>query len=292
MITKKALDTEIENLIGLSNLVNAFEEIAAVRVKRTRDSVLINRAFSSEIHEIFVEVITSYKKQVESFMKRKRKKNLKNLSFLNRNGKTLYLLLLANTGLYGGIINKTFDLFLKSKMDKNYDIAIIGKLGLSMWKKQKISGKYYYFDFPDQRVDDNKLKEIINFIINYEKIIIFYGQFRNMINQEPTYSDITGNTMTENQIQKGGQVKYFFEPSIEIIMEFFEKQIFASIFEQVMRESQLAKIASRLTALDKATENIDKELALLKFQNTRLSHQIQNKKQLETFSTRLLWNKS
>ena len=291
MISKKILDQEIENLIGLSNLVNAFEEIAATRIKRTRDSVLINRAYSSEIHEIFIDVILSYKRQVETFMRMRKKKSLKNLTFLNKNGRTLYLLISANTGLYGGIIKRTFDLFLKSKRDQNCDIAIIGKLGLSMWKEHHFKDRYYYFDFPDQRVDDTKLREIINFIINYEKIIVFYGQFQNLIKQEATFSDISGNVLSENESQKGPQVKYFFEPSLERIMEFFEKQIFASIFEQTVRESQLAKIASRLTALDRATENIDKELEKLKFQYTRLTHQIQNKKQLETFSTRLLWNK-
>lgn len=291
MISKKALDQEIENLVGLSSLVNAFEEIAATRIKRTRDSVLINRTYSGEIHEIFVDVITSYKRQVDSLMRKRRKKNLKNLTFLTKNGKALYLIISANTGLYGGIVKRTFDLFLKSKRDQNYDIAIVGKLGLSMWKERHIKDKYFYFDFPDQTVDDTRLRELINFIINYEKIIIFYGQFQNLIKQEATFSDISGNALDESQSQKGHEIKYYFEPSLERIMEFFEKQIFASIFEQTMRESQLAKIASRLTALDRATENIDKELEKLKLQNTRLTHQIQNKKQLETFSTRLLWNK-
>lgn len=82
-----------------------------------------------------------------------------------------------------------------------------------------------------------------------------------------------------------------FEPSLEKILEFFEKQIFASIFEQTMRESQLAKTASRLTTLDTASENIIKKLSIVTSEKNRTFHRQQNKKQLETFSSRRLWGK-
>ena len=68
MITKKVLQTEIENLIGLSNMVRSYEEIAAGRIKKSRTSVLRNRTFMSEINGIFEEVIYSYKKQVDYLM--------------------------------------------------------------------------------------------------------------------------------------------------------------------------------------------------------------------------------
>ena len=39
-------------------------------------------------------------------------------------------------------------------------------------------------------------------------------------------------------------------------MEFFEAEIFASLFEQTIFESQLAKFASRMTSLELRVENI------------------------------------
>ena len=290
MLTKKIVEIEIENLIGLSNMVLAYEEIAASRIKNSRSSVINNRSFMAEIREIFEEVVSSYKKQIEKLMKTRKIKTLDQLSFVNKNGKTLYLLISANTGLYGGLIKKTFDLFVEKSKDKNVDKAIIGRLGLSMWQETKIKEKYYYFDFPDQSVDTSKLREILIFLLNYEKVIIFYGQFHNLIKQEATFSDISGNPRPE-QTKTNEIVKYFFEPSLEKILEFFEKQIFASIFEQTMRESQLAKTASRLTTLDKASENIEKELVKATSLRNRNIHYEQNKKQLQTFSSRLLWRR-
>lgn len=291
MITKEVLENEIANLIGLNDMVKSYEEIAASRIRRTRDSVLRDREFVNEIHDIYEQVIFSYKKQVEALMKSKKIKDPSKYAFINKNGKTLYIFISANTGLYGNLIKRTFELFLKTPKDENYDIAIIGKLGLTLWKESKLNQKYIYFDFPDQSVDEKGLEEILKFIISYQKTIVFYGEFQNFIKQNATFSDISGHALTE-KIENREPVKFFFEPSLEKILEFFEKQIFASIFEQTIRESQLAKIASRLTSLDSATENIDKQLISMKNQKNRIAHQSQNRKQLETFSSSSLWGKT
>lgn len=288
MITKKLLESEIENLEGLNDMIKAYEEIAASRIMHSRQTVLANRSFIDEISEIFEEVLASYKKQVDELIKKNKKSG--DFSFANKNGKTLYLLVSANTGLYGSIVKRTFDLFVDNSRDQNVDKAIIGKLGLTMWQHTKIKDKYFYFDFPDQNVDEQLLKQILDFIVSYEKVIIFYGRFQNLVTQDPIYSNISGNTHT-GQKTPHENVRYMFEPSLEKILEFFEKQIFASIFEQTMRESQLAKTASRLTTLDTASENIIKKLSIVTSEKNRTFHRQQNKKQLETFSSRRLWGK-
>lgn len=291
MITKKVLEGEINNLVGLNNMIQAYEEIAASRIMHSRESVLTNREYIDELNLIFQEVISSYRKQVDELLKNKKKKKLGELTFMAKNGKTLYLLISANAGLYGSLVKRTFDLFVENSSTPNSDKAIVGKLGLSMWQQTKNKDQYYYFDFPDQSVDDDSLKKILDFIVNYEKIIIFYGRFQNLVNQEATFSDISGNTNMSQQSNNQPSQRYLFEPSLAKILEFFEKQIFASIFEQTVRESQLAKIASRLTTLDQASDNISKKLALVTEEKGRTLHRQQNKKQLETFASRRLWGR-
>lgn len=290
MITKKVLESEIDNLEGLNNMVKAYEEIAASRIVHSRELVLTNRSFIDELTLIFSLVIASYRKRVNELIKQKKVKNINELTFLQKNGKTLNLLISANTGLYGTLVRRTFDLFVENSKKTNADKAIIGKLGLSLWQQTKQKDKYYYFDFPDQNVDDESLKKVLEFLISYEKVVIFYGRFQNLVTQNATYSDISGNVFTEKDAPKN-LVRYVFEPSLEKIMEFFEKELFASIFEQTMRESQLAKIASRLTTLDSASENIIKKLDIMTNEKNITTHRHMNKKQLETFSSRTLWGK-
>lgn len=291
MISKNDLELQIGNLVQLNSMITTYEEIAASRIKQSRESVLRSRSFMSDISLVFFEVIASYRKQVDILMKKRNVTNLKDLSFINKNGKTLYLLISANTGLYGNITQRTFDLFISNlKKETNpVDIAIIGKLGEGMWQSEKMKSRYLYFDFPDQNVNQDMLKRILDFIISYKKVVVFYGKFQSLVSQDPTFSDVTGTTPPSEQPTDEQAVKYLFEPSLEKVLEFFEKQIFESLFEQVVRESQLAKISSRMTTLNKATDNIKNQLTTLTSQRNRIYHQNQNKKQLQTFSSRVLW---
>src|SRR3989344_3163105 len=289
MITKKQVNSEIDYLITLRSILESYEEIAASKMARIRSSVLASRDFLLEINTVFQEVKSSYKEEIEKLMKRKKIKNPKELTFLNRNGKTLYLLISANTGLYGDLIKKAYDLFIESlKRDNVRDAAIIGKLGYQFFEGEKINTSVSYFDFPDDRIDSEKLKKIIEHIIQYRKVLVFYELFNNIIDQKPIITNISGDPLSyENSGMKG--VRYFFEPSLEKIMVFFEKEIVASIFEQTILESELAKFASRMIALDESADNTRNKLKEILLHKERLRPQKNNKEQAEKFSYISLW---
>ena len=78
----------------------------------------------------------------------------------------------------------------------------------------------------------------------------------------------------------GPQVPYIFEPSLETILQFFETEIFASMFEQIVREGELAKNASRVISMDQADINIKLKIKNLKLIALRSRHEKANKKQL------------
>ena len=90
----------------------------------------------------------------------------------------------------------------------------------------------------------------------------------------------------------GGQIKikYFFEPEVQKILAFFEKEIFASILEQTVREFELAKLSSRVVGLDKAIDHIDEELKKTIFKRNAFLHAESNRKQIQTFSSMSLWD--
>ncbi len=70
---------------------------------------------------------------------------------------------------------------------------------------------------------------------------------------------------------------------------FFEKEIFASMLDQTVRESQLAKFASRMVALNRAGENIKSSLDISVIQKRVIDHALANKKQLNAISSISLW---
>lgn len=87
------------------------------------------------------------------------------------------------------------------------------------------------------------------------------------------------------------EVKYFFEPSLEQILVFFEEEIFSAVFEQAVHESELAKYASRMVTLDKATQNIRNRVKKVDMMRRLISHRTMNKKQQDSLTGVMLWGK-
>lgn len=287
MVTKKELTRESEFLTTLRTILETYEEIAATRMARIRSSVLGSRDFLLEINAIFQQVKTSYRAQVELLMKNKRIKDPSKLTFIKRNGKVLYVFISANTGLYGEIVRRTYEVFIENLKKEPGDVAILGKLGLEFFNSEKTQIPVTYFEFPDNRMDNEVVQKIVEFIIQYEKVLVFYEQFNNVISQSPIVTNISGDPLPW---EKGGpQARYFFEPSLEKIMEFFEKEIFASIFQQTIFESELAKFAARMVSLDFASQNTKTKLKEVTMARQRIKHQENNKRQLEKFASMKLW---
>jgi F-type H+-transporting ATPase subunit gamma len=287
MITKRELTNETDFFTTLQTILETYEEIAATRMGRIRSSVLKSRDFLLEINTIFQQVKISYRAQIESLMRQKRIKDSSKLTFIQRNGKTLYVLISANTGLYGEIIRRTYDTFIATLKKEPSDVAILGRLGMEIFNEEKINVPLAYFAFPDDRIENTAVQKIVEHIVKYEKVLVFYEQFNNVISQSPIVTNISGDPLPW---EKGGPtVKYFFEPSLEKIMEFFEKEIFSSIFQQTIFESQLAKFAARMVSLDTASENTKSKLKQVILAKNRLKHQEENKKQTEKFASMSLW---
>lgn len=297
MINKKEILEEVDRLSGLREMVESYEEIAASRMRRIRDSVLKTREFLSGINQIFHQVQLSYKDEVLRLMKHKKIKDPSKITYLKRNGKTVYVLLSANTGLYGSIIRSTFNLFLENIKKEACDVVIIGKLGKAMFEDEKLNVPMTSFDFPDNVIDYEIFRKIIEHILQYEKIVVFHGQFQTVITQKPAMSNISDNQLQEEEVDTISQnkkihIKYLFEPSLEKIMAFFETEIFSSIFEQTLHESHLAKFSSRMVVLDSAVENIKNKITKVNLEWQRLKHRSGNRKQLGRLSGMSLWGKT
>lgn len=287
MITRREVTEEFNRVSTFKSILETYEEIAASRMQNARTSVLSGRSFIEELNYIFQQVKSSYRDEVLKRMHKKKINDPKELTFIERNGKTLFLLLSSNTGLYGDIVRKTFNLFFEVIKKEKADAAIVGRVGLEYLKNTGSKISYTFFNMPDSSVNNEDLKKIIQYIIQYEKVFVVYGRFQNVITQEPIVTSISGDPLAETQ--DAPKVKYFFEPSLDKIMQFFEAEIFASLFEQTIYESQLAKFASRMTSLELRVENISDILKDITLEKEKVRHRIMNKKQLETFSSMSLW---
>ena len=276
----KDVKSSIEELSTLKSLVQAYEEIASMRMKNTRDSVLKNRKFINELNEIFEEVRISYIEELRE-MASKRKAKDGTITLLSHNGKTVAVFLSASVGLFGDIISKTFELFAEEVRKGEVEAAIVGRYGLNLFQAEFPNTPYTYFELADSGFKSEDLDQIIKHVVQYEEIHVYYGSFVNVIRQTPEMLVVSAE-IDISEKREGEKKGYIFEPSLEEILMFFETQIFASLFDQTVRESQLAKYASRFMAMNRAEENIRRSLKDLRLNAMRFAHNKRNKDQINS----------
>jgi|SRR3989344_6350492 len=283
MTNKKLITIEKEGLLGLKSLVEVYEEVAAIRMQKVRGAVLQSRLFMAGLLEVFVKVREAYRKLPD-----------KPATARRLNGRAVAVFVSANAGLYGDIVDRTFEVFSEYVRQEKPDVVVLGRLGVKMMGDKLSEVLYNYFDFSDDGIDVESFDLVMRYLIQFEKIVVFHGQFKTILTQVPVRTDVSGEGVAVEQVGLAEKAvreegHYLFEPSVEDIARVFEGEILASIFEQSLHESQLSKFASRMLALDRSLENIDKRMQVVRVAERQVAHKIRNHKQLTTISGMTLW---
>ena len=288
MAQRKKVLEDLEALNSLKNLAESYEEVAVVRMQKIRDSVLKTRAFLAELSDVFVDLKSSYEREIKQLLQMRKDGDKTILNVLQKNGKTLMVYLSSNGKLYGAVTQKTYRLFIQELKAQTgpVDLVVIGTSGKELLDNSGIKREYEFYDIPDTSVDLTHIKGLMSKFLQYEKVYVYYGKFGNVVTQDPIATSISGEEIFESEAKKIDlrEDKFIFEPTLEKIFHFFETQIMANLFSQTLLENQLARHASRVNAMEEALINVEIESKRLNLVKNRLKHQSMNKKQLETIS--------
>lgn len=293
---KSQLLEQVDLVEALNVLAHAYEEISVIRMQKVRTSVMSTRAFLQKLAEIFYDVKSNYRREILALMQSKnRGKKHFTFSTITKNSKTANVMISSNARLYGDIARKVFNLFIDEiQKDMNVDVVIVGRLGKDYYDGQeKAKKEYKYFEIPDNNPTIADLKPLVQALMVYEKVNVFYGQFTNLMTQQAMASSVSGDQpFGQDQALQGQQEKYtfFFEPSLEKVLNFFEHQVFGSLLKQTVHESELARLASRARAMESAISNIEKEEGILLTETRRFKKRRDDKKRLEGLSGIALWS--
>lgn len=283
-LDKKRITALLSELEVLQGIVQTYGEIASIRMKTTRESVISTREFLSALQDIFEDVRASYAKEIGHFLQNPRRKTKKGLTLLSHNGKSVAVLLSSNSGLYGDIVHRTFRVFLKEAQQQNSEVTIIGKQGASLYEHFMPNKPYTFFALPDYGFSREQMAQIMEHIVQYSQVYLYFGQFENVLRQKPVKFELAAELDLSHPERFHSKREYLFEPSLEKILQFFEKEIFASLFTQTVRESQLSKFASRILAMDQAMDRIKEQRSKYILAKHSAAHRLHDRKQLNSLS--------
>lgn len=293
MKRNKTIKEDIDLLDTLKSLCTSYEELSVIKMQKIRTFVLATRQFNVKLSDVYVNVKTSYQRQVSELMKKKHITDPKKFVRTVKNGRSVAVFISANTKLHGPIVEEIFKDFKTFIATGTSDIMIIGKLGRELYEKMSTSSvkkNYLYFEIPDMDINLEDLKSIVYHLLQYEHITVFYGQYDSMLKQVAQRSNITGDIVIQESTETQPN-QFLFEPTLETILDFFETQIFSALFKQTVHESQLARFASRIQAMEYALNKIDHQQGALNIRQRRDFRNMENKNQLERLAGISLWGR-
>ena len=146
---------------------------------------------------------------------------------------------------------------------KDLKIITVGTKGLDQIKREY--GKFVIkkFSFKDKKkVSFNEAdivgQEIITLFNNneFDKCILFYNNFKNVITQIPQAQQIIPTETKKNEeVNDESKLSYEFEPDEdEILEDLLPKNISTQVFRALL-ENAASEQGSRMTAMDNATRN-------------------------------------
>lgn len=254
MRDKEVID-DMEFLTTFSSLARALQEVSIIKMQGVRDNVLKSREFHDGLIIAYQEVHASAKYNAQ-----------KTHIALSQNKKQVAVLLSADATMYGTLSEEVYALFRTFIKDApDCDIIIIGKLGKESFEKESFTREFNYYDLEEVGKKYSELIKLINDLISYEQLEIFYGQFVSIYTQNAVQRSIPGNELKkllEGQAEKQSvsmDQLFLLEPSTEELELFFTRQVMGLVFRQSVFEFNLARHASRVFSLEKSLDNTESQ---------------------------------
>tara|TARA_B100000242_G_scaffold224957_1_gene165472 strand:+ start:29 stop:910 length:882 start_codon:yes stop_codon:yes gene_type:complete len=253
------LKKRIKSVKSTQKITKAMKMVAAAKLKKAQESAEKGRPYSDKMQNIILNLTKSFKED----------SNAPKLLLGSGEDKVyLCVIMTADRGLCGGF-NTNICKLAKKKMreflssGKKIKIITVGSKGYDQLKKEFnefIIEKKSLKDKKKISFDDADLigKKIVELFEKneFDKCIIFYNNFKNVITQIPQAQQIIPAEIDRvEEKSTDNEVSYEFEPEEdEILEDLLPKNISTQIFKAFL-ENSASEQGSRMTAMDNATRN-------------------------------------
>ena len=252
------LKKRIKSVKSTQKITKAMKMVAAAKLKKAQENAEKGRPYSEKLQNIILNLTKSISDESNA------------PKLLAGNGKDkiyLCVVITADRGLCGGF-NTNICKLAKShfkkvlKEGKELKIITVGSKGHDQIKAE--FGKFIIDkkSFKDKKqISFNEANEIGKKVIElyeqeqFDKCLIFYNNFKNVITQIPKAEQIIPTFLKKNDKVKDDTFAYVFEPDEdEILEDLLPKNVSVQIYKAFL-ENAASEQGSRMTAMDNATRN-------------------------------------
>jgi len=253
------LKKRIKSVKSTQKITKAMKMVAAAKLRKAQENAEKGRPYSKKMQNIILNLTKSISDPENA---------PKLLVGTGKDQVHLCVVLTADRGLCGGFNSNICKLAknnFKKLLSEGKEIKIItvGSKGLDQIKREYGKHVIKKLSFKDKKqISFNEAelvgKEIIELFNKdeFDKCIIFYNNFKNVITQIPQAQQIIpAEKIESNDKDKEEKISYEFEPGEdEILEDLLPKNISTQVFKAFL-ENAASEQGSRMTAMDNATRN-------------------------------------
>lgn len=271
MASIKEIKEAIEEEKTLQLVTQAYGELAGSKLKKIRADIERGRIFFVEVSQVFQYIKTIAAK--------------KKVFLPSKKDQVASVLLTSNSRFYGSIENEVMRTFMQNTKAYETDRFFVGKTAHDNFHKRPEFAQDQYFMFKHDLPSPEELKTFVDKIRPFKKVLVYYPKFQSVVTQKPDIVNISlDQDMSDKVDPKQPDLQFIFEPEIDKILLFFDTQIVAVLLEQVFLESELARTAARLIAMEGAQGSADEMIKGEKIKLGMAKRAKDNTQLLETIS--------
>jgi F-type H+-transporting ATPase subunit gamma len=251
------LRKRIVSVKSTQKITKAMKMVAAAKLRKAQESAERGRPYSEKMQNIILNLTESISDPLNA---------PKLLVGTGKEQTHLCVVMTSDRGLCGGfntnICRLAKNYFLKVlKEGKTLKVITIGSKGYDQLKREYEKYIINKLSFKDiKKISFGEADEVGKIILDlfdkneFDKCILFYNNFKNVITQIPQAQQIIPAEKKENS-KKNDEIFYEFEPDEdEILEDLLPKNISTQIFKAFL-ENSASEQGSRMTAMDSATRN-------------------------------------
>jgi F-type H+-transporting ATPase subunit gamma len=251
------LRKRIVSVKSTQKITKAMKMVAAAKLRKAQESAERGRPYSEKMQNIILNLTGSISDPSNA---------PKLLVGTGKEQTYLCVVMTSDRGLCGGfntnICRLAKNFFLKVlKEGKTLKIITIGSKGHDQLKREYSKYIVQKLSFKDKKkISFNEADDVGKIIIDlfdkneFDKCILFYNNFKNVMTQIPQAQQIIP-AEKKNLSKKNDEIFYEFEPDEdEILEDLLPKNISTQVFKAFL-ENSASEQGSRMTAMDSATRN-------------------------------------
>ena len=235
------VEKDMAGIGTLKDLTNVFESLASTQVAKVKGKAQLSQEFFNLLWERYTAIRVDPKKRLTSRT--------------DTNGRSVFILISAEAGLSGDLDMRMIETMQANYNKETTDIIVLGSHGASQLSQRGIP-YIRFFQIPESDSYIN-VTPIIEAIIDYQQIVVYYEEYLSLGQQEVRSIDLISHVKDMSEGADEGSITdmdTIFEPSLDEIAEQMESTMMSLALSQTILQSGLAQAASRFNAMTVAED--------------------------------------